>query len=141
MDSLRRFLESWDPAGELDSWKRGVVPELFDPDLAYEDTILPDHAGETYHGVEGLIRATQRWIEPFDSVSQELLRIQGTGGVRVSIHRIRMHAHHTGLVFETDVAYLWELRNGKVVRLKTFSDADEAIAAAGLQGEPTAPLD
>jgi ketosteroid isomerase-like protein len=140
-DALRVFLESWDPLPELSAWKRGEVPDVFDRDVAYEDSILPDHAGETYRGIEGIIRATERWTEPFDSVSQELVAIHGEGDRRVSIHRLRMHAHHTGLDLETEAAYLWELRDGKVVWFKTFNDAAQAKAAAGLREAPAAPLD
>jgi len=140
-DALRSFLESWDPLQDLEAWKRGEVPDLFDPGVAYEDTILPDHAGETYRGFEGLIRATERWIEPFDSVSQELVTIHGAGDRCVSVHRLRMHAHHMDLDLETDVAYLWELRNGKVVYFKTFNEPGDAMTAAGLGEPPSAPLD
>lgn len=64
--NLRHFLESWDPRTDLEAWKRGEPRglSLFDPEMTYEDTILPDHVGETYRGYDGLARATERWLEP-----------------------------------------------------------------------------
>ena len=49
----------------------------FDPEITYEDTALPDHAGETYRGVDGVIRATERWAEPFEKMTIDLERIVG----------------------------------------------------------------
>jgi len=42
---------------------------LLDSEVTYEDAILPDHVGETYRGVEGVARATERWLEPYEEVT------------------------------------------------------------------------
>jgi len=76
--ALQTFLEAFDPKADVDAWKRGTPPDhlsLFDPDMAYEDTVLPDHVGETYRGYDGLIRATERWLEPFKTLTVEFERI------------------------------------------------------------------
>jgi ketosteroid isomerase-like protein len=132
--NLRAFLESWDPRGDLDAWKRGEPrgEDLFDPEVAYEDTILPDHAGEVYRGYDGVARATERWLEPFESMTVELEDIVGTGDRLVSIHRIHAVAHHTGMSFDESVAYAWTFRDGRVVHLKTYWDPADALRAAGL---------
>src|SRR2546427_10815629 len=53
-EKLQAFLEAWDIRGSLDAWSRGEADmSLFDPAVTYEDTILPDHVGETYRGFEG----------------------------------------------------------------------------------------
>jgi ketosteroid isomerase-like protein len=130
---LRAFLVDWDPKETLEAWNRGEADlSLFDPQIAYEDTVLPDHVGETYHGYEGVARATERWLEPFDSLTVELERIVGTGDRLVSIHHVDMKAHHTGLDFEGTLAYVWTFRDGKVIHLKSYWDPAEAIEAAGL---------
>src|SRR5947199_8208159 len=104
-ERLREFLEEWDPKGTLEAFKRGEADlSLIDPEIAYEDTILPDHVGETYHGYEGIARATERWLEPFESVTVELERIVGTEDRLVSIHQVEMKAEHTGLDFEANLA-------------------------------------
>ena len=45
-------LRAWYDLGQRDA------PDfsLLDPDVVFEDDILPDHAGETYRGYEGLVR-------------------------------------------------------------------------------------
>jgi ketosteroid isomerase-like protein len=133
LERLREFLEEWDPKETLEAWNRGEADvSLLDPEIAYEDTILPDHVGETYHGFEGVARATERWLEPFERVTVELERIVGTGDRLVSIHQVEMKAQHTGLDFEANLAYVWTFRDGKVIHLKSFWDPGEAIEAAGL---------
>jgi ketosteroid isomerase-like protein len=134
VENLREFLESWDPKADLEAWRRGETGglSLFDPDLAYEDTILPDHGAETYHGYEGVVRATTRWLEPFETLTHDLERIIGSGDRLVSVHRVQMKARHTGIELEGPLAYLWTFRDGKVIHLKSYGDPAEALEAAGL---------
>ena len=106
---------------------------LFDAEMTYEDTILPDHAGETYRGYDGLARATERWLEPFESVITDLERIVGTGDRLVSVHGVRAKAQHTRMEFEQSIAYVWTFRDGKVLHLKSYWDPVDALAAAGLE--------
>lgn len=106
----------------------------FDPEVTYEDTALPDHAGETYRGVDGIIRATERWVEPFEEMTIDLERIVGTGDRLVSIHRWRARARRTGIAFDEPLAIAWTFRRGKVIHFRSFRDPDEALEEAGLSG-------
>jgi len=129
VETLRAFLETWD----MEAWKRGEADlSLLDPEVTYEDTILPDHVGETYRGHEGVIRATERWIEPYEDLTIVLERIVGEGDRLVSIHRARSRARHTGIEFEGPLAYFWTLRNGSVIHLRSYLDPAEALESAGL---------
>jgi ketosteroid isomerase-like protein len=132
--NLRSFLEDWDPKADLAAWKRGEPrgTSLFDPEVGYEDTFLPDHAGETYRGYDGIAGATERWLEPFDTMATDLDRVVGDGDVLVSIHRFHAKAHYTGMEFDESLAYVWTFRDGKVIHLKSYWDPAEALEAAGL---------
>jgi ketosteroid isomerase-like protein len=125
VDALRAFWEMWNTNDAPDL-------SLLDPDVTYEDTILPDHVGETYRGREGVARAVARWFEPFAEISIGLERIVGEGDCLVSIHRVRTKARHTGIEFESSLAYVYALHEGKVVHFKSFWDPQEALDAAGL---------
>src|SRR3954447_8200072 len=108
VERLRKRLQEWDPRSEIEAWKRGEAVNdlsLIDPDVAFDSDLLPDHVGETYYGYEGVARATEQWLEPFESVRIELERIVGTGEQLVSIHRVQMKARHTGIEFESPLAY------------------------------------
>jgi hypothetical protein len=74
VERLRSFFQRWDPW----EWAKGENMSLFDPDLVYEGDVLPDQAGESYRGHEGLARATRQWLEPLEEGSTvELKRIIG----------------------------------------------------------------
>lgn len=104
------------------------------PDFVYEDDILPDHVGETYQGLDGLRRASAAYVEPFEELIYELERVVRAGDSVVSIHRVRAKARHTGIVQDVQAAYIWTFRGGRLVHLRAFLGADDALRAAGLRG-------
>jgi ketosteroid isomerase-like protein len=135
VENLRAFLEIWSrEPWTPEAWERGAVIDmsLLDPDVIYEDATLPDHIGEAYRGHEGIVRAAQRWIEPFEWLLVELEQIVEAGDCLVSIHRTRSKARHSGIEFEAPVAYVWAFRGGKIIHFKSFREPDEALEAAGL---------
>ena len=133
--TLRAFIETWSPEWSLEAWERGEVMDMsfVDPDVIYEDAVLPDHIGEAYRGHEGWLRSAKTWAEPFEWLRIESERIVDAGDRLVSIHHVRMKARHSGIEFEAPLAYLWTLRGGKIVHLRAFADPDEALEAAGLR--------
>jgi ketosteroid isomerase-like protein len=125
VERLRAFWESWTPESSDLS--------LLDPEVTYQDGTLPDHIGETYRGHAGVARATERWIEPYESLTIELERIVGTGDRLVSIHHARATARHTGIEFEGPLAYRYTFRDGKVIHFRSYRDPHQALEAAGLR--------
>ena len=104
-----------------------------DPDVIYEDSVLPDHIGEAYRGHEGLFRAVEGWFEPSEWVTVgEPEQVIDAGDHLVSIHKARTKARHTGIEIDTPLIYLWTLRDGKVIQIRAFVDENEALEAAGL---------
>ena len=101
-------------------------------DVAYEDSVLPDHVGETYRGRDGLSRAMESWLEPSEWVLIELDQIIDAGDRLVSIHKARTKARHTGIEIDTPLAYVWTLRDGKVIHCRAFVDVEQALEAGGL---------
>jgi ketosteroid isomerase-like protein len=134
-DNLRAFLEAWgEEPWTLEAWERGDVIDMsfFDPDVVYEDAILPDHGSEAYHGHEGVNRAAKRWIEGSEWLRVELEQITGEGDHLVSIQRVRSRARHTGIEFEVRFAYDWTFRDGKVVHFKSsIPEGTQQPGAAG----------
>ena len=125
VESLRAFWDAWTPGEEMDM-------SILDPEVTYEDANLPDHVGEAYRGHEGVARATQRWLEAYDRLTIELVRIVGTGDHLVSIHRVRARARYTGIEDEGSMGYVWSFRDGKVIHFRSYRDPTEALEAAGL---------
>ncbi|HEV2980637.1 MAG TPA: nuclear transport factor 2 family protein [Solirubrobacteraceae bacterium] len=109
-----------------------TIAPIVAPDYAYEDDFLPDHAGETYHGLDGLRRAWIGFVEPFEELTYDLERIVGSGDQFVSIHRVRSKARQSGIVQDFRVAYTWTYRGGRLVHTRGFLGADQALKAVGL---------
>lgn len=135
IESLRAFLRTWGEARHMEEVARGEGDmSLLDPDFTFESPVLPDQAGETYHGHDGLVRATIGWIEAYEWLQVELEQILDAGERIVSIHRVRAKARHTGIEFDTDVAYVWTFQDGKVIHCLACPNRKRALQAAGLEG-------
>jgi ketosteroid isomerase-like protein len=118
----------------MEALERGEVDMyLLDPHVIYEDTTMPDRVGETYRGHEGVVRATERWIETYQWLLVELEQIVDSGDRLVSIHRVQAKTRDTGIEGEATVAYLWTFRGGKVIHFRSYRDSEQALRAAGLR--------
>jgi ketosteroid isomerase-like protein len=109
---------------------------LFAPDFVFEDdrNLLPDMADQTFRGLEGFRRAAETLAEPFEVMIFDLERIVGSGDRFVSIYRVRARARHSGISFDFQLAYIWSLRDGRIVHVQGgFRDLAEARKAAGLE--------
>ena len=143
VESLRALIERASPDGtdavqvmnDDAAWAAyaDAFAPLRAPDFVYEDMAMPDHAGETYRGLEGYRRAAVTFTEPFEEMIYDLERIVGSGDRVVSIHRVRARARHTGISFDLRAAYVYRFRGGKIVHMQAFMDPDQALKAAGLE--------
>jgi ketosteroid isomerase-like protein len=140
LEKVRAYLATWDgemlrpeerPFQRITSME--VTVALYAPDYVYEDAVLPDHAGESYRGLDGSLRAAETWIEPFEWFVVDLDRIIDAGERVVSLHRARGKMRHTGIEFESPLAYVFTFQDGKVVHERAFVDHAEALKAVGLE--------
>jgi ketosteroid isomerase-like protein len=105
---------------------------MVDPEVVYEDDVLPDHAGEVYVGHEGLRRAWAGFAEPWTDFKVELEWARGAGDEVVSVHRMRGRGRESGVETQADYAYVWTFREGRIVRIRSYGNTAEALKAAGL---------
>src|SRR4051794_35402678 len=90
-----------------------TLPRSFiDPEVTYEDEILPDHAGEIYRGPDGMQKAWDRALEAFEegTADNRIVWARGSGDQVVSCHHARGRGRGSGIEIEFDYAYLWRLR-------------------------------
>jgi ketosteroid isomerase-like protein len=105
--------------------------DTLDPEVVVFDHDIPD-ARNPYHGFQGMAEWLSDFAEGWDSYAMELERVVGTGDRLVSLFRIRATGAGSGIEVERDDAIVWELREGKLVRLDYFNDQGRALDAAGL---------
>ncbi len=73
------------------------------------------------------------WTEDFEW-SIDLERVIDAGGDRVvAVFHQRATGKASGAPVELHMALLYDLENGRVIRMRNFLDPDEALEAAGLQ--------
>jgi ketosteroid isomerase-like protein len=117
-------------AGELDlSW--------VDPGIEFDASrigdLIPDIA-EVYHGHEGVLTYWRRWFEAWDDLEFEIEDVRETGDeVVVLIRNQRQRGRSTGIW--TDLppyAQVFTMRDGRLVRWRTFPDQESALEAVGL---------
>lgn len=118
-----------------DAWQRdgfGVVPALMDPDIEY---VNPPYAVEpgTREGYEGFATAAQNIRNVYPARRFEPLEFWDSKS-RVAV-RARVIARGLGSSVEIDVerGYVFDIRDGRVVRFAWFNEPVEALEALGLE--------
>jgi ketosteroid isomerase-like protein len=116
-----------------DAWNRGDLDlSMLDPEVVFEETVLPDSAGETYRGHEGVLRAWRRWTEAWEEFTTEVEQILDAGERLVAICTVHLQGKHSGASMTVRYAYLYTLRDGKVIHVRSDLNPADALEAAGL---------
>ena len=126
VELVRRAADAYE-SGDL-----SAVLESFSPDLVtYVAPPIP--VAGTYHGPEGFLQLTLDWAEGFDELVATAEEHIDAGDDQV-VTRVRHRASgaESGVPVETDIWYVWTIRDGKTVRADIFNDKGEALEAAGL---------
>jgi ketosteroid isomerase-like protein len=110
-----------------------AVIALIGADTVFVDNVLLDHPGEEFRGLGAVVDAAERWIEDCEWMLLELLEVIDADEHVVSIQTAHMKMRHTGLEFESPLAYVYTFRESECVRIQSFVDVGEALKAAGLE--------
>jgi ketosteroid isomerase-like protein len=111
-----------------------MMGELFDPDVEVQQMAGIVGTAGTFRGYDGLLRARAelaeglvdlewRPDEPFDELGDRVVV-----GVRAS-----STGRASGVRSELQIAHLWELKDGRVVRWVVYPSRAEALEAVGLR--------
>jgi ketosteroid isomerase-like protein len=104
---------------------------LATPDFEWRP-YLESLRGESFRGPDG-VRAFMRELDThFERFEIERLRYAEAGERVVVFCRSSGRGRGSGVELEIESIHVWELREGKVTRLVTYLDRDEALKAAGL---------
>jgi ketosteroid isomerase-like protein len=138
--AVRRGWEAFNASPvTLDAVKRGelaAVFEVLDRGIALDVTSLGIPGLGTYWGHRGVRQFWRDWFEVVGDVHTEVLEIRGAGDKVFSACRQTGSGIASGAVVTWEFANVFTLRDGKVVRMDMYADADDARRAAGLH--PTA---
>jgi ketosteroid isomerase-like protein len=127
-ENVEVVLKAWENTMEGDPADLDL--SAVDPNVVYEDEILPDHGAETYLGHEGIRSAWVRALDPWEDIENV---VEWTRDAVVSCHRARGRGKGSGVEVEFRDAYVWRFQGKKVVHLKSYGDPADALEAVGLR--------
>jgi ketosteroid isomerase-like protein len=115
-------------AGDIDA---SLV--ILDPEIVWHTYIVPGPGGGTYHGHDGvreLWTDAQRIFGGFKNVPEKLFE---SGDRVVAFVRVEGVGAKSGIAVQARIAHVHTFRDGKVVRVDSFEDPDEALRVAGIR--------
>jgi ketosteroid isomerase-like protein len=128
VETFRRAVEAYerhDVEGLLD---------LFDPEADVHPALLVTLGGEAtvYRGHDGV----REWLRDTDDAFAErgvdVFEVRDLGNRLVARGRTRFVGRASGVATESALAWVVDFNNGRVIRLRSFLDPNEALKAAGL---------
>ena len=125
LELVRRGVEHWNETGEFD-WTTfdNEVEWVVDPDAWL--------AG-TYRGREGIRAMLARLAEAFDGFQIEVDRYLDAGDAVVTLGRTRVHGVLSGVTTGQPLAFVFRIRAGRVVAVRSYLRQAEALEAVGLE--------
>ena len=103
----------------------------FDSDVEWDGTNLPD--GAISRGRDAVLDHVAKWAETWETWEVELEEVRDAGGEQVIAFIRERGRTKAGLEVNERHSELYRVRGGKIAYRKGFSDADEALDAAGLR--------
>jgi ketosteroid isomerase-like protein len=130
VETVQRAVDAWN-ADDLDAFLA-----VLDAGVEWQPAIQPGLEGKatTYLGHEG---ARQIWRqdrgEAWERLTNRPEELRDLGESVLVLGHLDLTARATGIEFSQEVGEVFDLRAGKIVRIRDFLTHAEAIEAAGLR--------
>ena len=128
VEMVRRIFDLWNE-GRVEPETR---PELFDPEVQM-DLRGRKFNPAVYDGYDGIDRFVSDVAEVWDQFSIELVEVIDADPHVVSVMQATGRGQGSGIEVEGQMAWVWTLREGRVVRVEGDFDRASALEAAGLR--------
>ena len=112
-----------------------AVLALYAEDIEWDDygTAAASLGGPSIHRGHDELRAWFReWYDAWENMEDDVLELIDAGEHVISIVKTRARGRRSGLEVAGDVAGVWTVRDGKVVRVAWFATREEALGSIGL---------
>jgi len=122
----------------IDAYNRrdveGVL-EVHDAGVEWHAALQEMIGGEAavYRGHKGLRELVRDLDEAFSELQIEITQIRDLGDRLVAVGHLRGCGKESGAEVESPIGYLLDLTDGKVTRVRSYLDPQEALEAAGLR--------
>lgn len=136
VELVRDLFRHWGEGHDLVAFaadEEALAPalEMMDPEIEIRwSEEIPDV--KTYRGHRGVIAAMRDWLEAWDEFHMEAQEFIDAGSqVVVTFHQTG-RGRGSGVDTEMEVAQVYTVRDGKVVRVREYSSRNAALRAAGV---------
>ena len=126
IDTLRELLEAFN-SGDLER-----IFGLLHPDFEVEVPPALSAEPDTYRGHDGARRYFESFWDTMDEIRFRPERFWDAGESVVVAMRLTAKGRRTAIAVEQRFAQVWEFRDGKAARARTYASDTEALKAAGL---------
>jgi ketosteroid isomerase-like protein len=109
----------------------GASLGAYHPDVEWDGTNLPD--GKISRGLDAVVDHVARWAEMWETWQVELEDVIDAGDERVIAFFRERGLSKAGVDVNERHSELYVVSDGKIAYRRGFSDADEALVAAGLR--------
>ena len=133
MEIVRRGFEAFQAGLAAGNPAAAIDAGLTAPDAEW--IVPPSTPGfrQVYRGRDGFIDFMRTWTEDFEW-SIELERVIEAGDDRaVAIFHQRATGKSSGVPVELRMGLLYDIEDGRIIRMRNFLDPAEALEAAGLR--------
>ena len=119
----------------LDAQRRGdwgAFPDLYDPEIEWEDVSGLWGDWGTRRGFEDVQAAWMAWFEAFEHVEFDIEEILAADDDVLTSIRVSGRGRVSGLRVEQSIAVVWTVHDRRVVRVRGYRERNKALEAAGL---------
>jgi ketosteroid isomerase-like protein len=117
------------------AWPRGDRDAILGL-MAEDCELFPLRAqleGTSYRGHEGARRFWDDLHADWEGLELPIDDVREVGDTVVIIGRVVARGRTSGVDLDVPIGQVWELRDGEVTRMHSFSDPADALRAAGLE--------
>jgi ketosteroid isomerase-like protein len=126
VEIVRRFSDCW----ARQDWD--LMAELCDPNVEQHGTVGGVEEGRVLRGVSEIRRDYEAVEETWDEHRVEPQQLIDAGDRVVLFHREYQRGRSSGVELMIELAAVFELKDGRIVRVQGYMDRAEALAAVGL---------
>jgi ketosteroid isomerase-like protein len=123
-DLVREAFAEWN-TGDREGFLRFIHPEVEIRVVSSEVT-----GGAPFRGHEGYREWVATMEESFEVWELHPETFEERGDTVVALGRMRLRGRGSGLELDQEIGWIVDVRDGRMLRLRTFLKHDEALAAA-----------
>jgi ketosteroid isomerase-like protein len=126
-DLVRGLLERWNE-GDRFAVEKHLHPEVEIRTLRSELETRP------YRGVEGFRRGIADFDQDWESVRMDVTEVRCGQDRVVVIGTLRSRGKASGIDLAMPLAMLWSFEGDRIIEIRSFAEASDALRTAGLEG-------